>query len=123
MRCRSAEKGTEVMQEGQGERRGYEVRDVNLRFLTAVVIGFFLLLLAGMSVSLWFQNTMLERQQATDTPASPLANTLPALPPEPRLQVTPGVDLRIVRAEEDEVLKNYAWVDAKTGIEIGRAHV
>ena len=36
--------------------------------------------------------------------------------PQPRLQRTPILDLRAIRAEEDKVLDSYAWVDQKQGI-------
>jgi len=36
--------------------------------------------------------------------------------PEPRLIVTPAVDLEKLRAHEDEELKSYGWVDRGSGI-------
>ncbi len=38
------------------------------------------------------------------------------LPPQPRIQVHPGRDLRQVRALEDEHLNHYAWIDRSRGI-------
>jgi hypothetical protein len=38
------------------------------------------------------------------------------LPPEPRLQTQPLADLQKVRANEDEHLTRYAWVDRTHGI-------
>lgn len=102
--------------ETQAAHGGYERRDVSVKFFTAVVAGLFAILLLGMSVSLWFENQRIEAQRRADTPPSPLADTVPNLPPEPRLQVTPSVDLQKFRAEEDAALDNYAWIDAKTGI-------
>lgn len=98
------------------EGRGYETRDVNVRFLAAVVVGLFLLALGGMGVSWWFERNAAERQQATERPRSPLAETLSPLPPEPRLQVTPGVNLAVVRAQEEAMLSRYEWIDPKNGI-------
>ncbi len=46
------------------------------------------------------------------------------IPPEPRIEVTPGLELWALRAQEDSILKTYGWVDRKTGtlrIPIGRA--
>jgi hypothetical protein len=46
------------------------------------------------------------------------------LPPEPRLQSAPVLDLREMRAAEDEILNGYGWVDEQKGtvrIPIGRA--
>lgn len=38
------------------------------------------------------------------------------LPPAPRLQTNPRVDLQTVRAREDAHLNRYAWVDRQRGI-------
>jgi hypothetical protein len=39
----------------------------------------------------------------------------PQIPPEPRLEVNPAVQLQTLRAHEDHVLNSYAWVDQKAG--------
>ena len=102
--------------EEDGAALGHEVQDVNLKFFASVMVGLFLLLFVGMSVSLWYENTLREGVHKRDTPPPPLAATLPQTPPEPRLQPTPGVDLQRFRADEEKVLENYEWVDAKSGI-------
>ena len=102
--------------ETQAAHGGYERRDVSVKFFTAVVAGLFAILLLGMSVSLWFENQKIEHLRKTDTPPSPLAGTVPEMPHEPRLQVTPATDLQKFHADEDAVLQNYAWIDAKSGI-------
>ena len=102
--------------ETQATHGGHETRDVSVKFFTLVVAGFFALLLLGMSVSLWVENRDIERQRSRQAPPSPLADTMPRLPPEPRLQVTPAADLKKFHADEDAVLNHYAWIDAKSGI-------
>jgi hypothetical protein len=45
-------------------------------------------------------------------------------PPEPRLLTKPGADLAAMRAEEDQILNSYGWIDRERGIvrlPIGRA--
>jgi hypothetical protein len=37
-------------------------------------------------------------------------------PPEPRLLTKPGADLAAMRAEEDQILNSYGWVDRDRGI-------
>jgi len=37
------------------------------------------------------------------------------VPPEPRLQTNPREDLRQLRADEDEILSTYGWVDRNGG--------
>ena len=36
--------------------------------------------------------------------------------PQPQLQTTPSMDLRTVRAAEEETLKSYGWVDKSNGV-------
>jgi hypothetical protein len=38
------------------------------------------------------------------------------LPPEPRLQTSPPADLAAMRAQEDEILTHYAWIDRDAGV-------
>lgn len=94
----------------------HEVRDVNLRAVVGIVVGVVVLTLLGVVVSLGVYELMALRRQATQPPPPPMAETLPALPPEPRLQVAPAVDLGQIRAEEDAVLSTYGWIDEQGGI-------
>ncbi len=41
---------------------------------------------------------------------------LPQLPPAPRLQTNPREDLKAMRAEEDQRLTTYGWVDQAGGV-------
>ena len=96
--------------------RGYEASDVSVGFMARVVFGLAVLTLLGMGVSWWFRSAETKRFQATDRPASPLASTLPAEPPEPRLQVAPAVALAKIRAQEEAALSSYSWIDSKSGL-------
>ena len=96
--------------------RGYETSDVRVGFMARVVFGLAVLTLLGMGVSWWFLSASSKHFQATDRPPSPLAGTLPAQPPEPRLQVRPAADLVKVRAQEEAALSSYAWIDAQSGL-------
>lgn len=94
---------------------GYERRDLNPR-----VVGFFLLgLTAGIGIVLlltaWLFGVFDARAARRDVPPSPLAVGRP-IPPEPRLLVTPGKELKAVWGAEDAVLNSYGWVDQKAGI-------
>jgi hypothetical protein len=51
-----------------------------------------------------------------------VVESVPAAPPEPRLQVTPAAELGALRVEEDALLRNYGWIDGETArIPIERA--
>jgi hypothetical protein len=59
------------------------------------------------------------RQSAEEQAAQPsrgLSIKQGQLPPEPRLQATPVLDLRAMRAAEDQVLNSYGWVDQSKGV-------
>ena len=49
-------------------------------------------------------------------PPIPLASERNTLPPAPRIQAAPQMDLREVRAYEDSELHKYGWVDRQKGI-------
>jgi hypothetical protein len=109
-----SERATRTPEPGK-ERRFDEEIDVR----AAVYFG---LALAGMTavalVAAWILFGALRRQAAAGDPAlSPLrAAAERRLPPEPRLQTTPEGDLRSLRAEEEERLTSYGWVDAERGV-------
>jgi hypothetical protein len=95
--------------------RGYESRDVNLRallWLAASVV----LLMVGSFVGLW---ALLQSYRGVaarhDPPAFPAGNA-DQVPPQPRLQNTPMRDYREFRAEEDQQLDSYGWVDQQQGV-------
>jgi hypothetical protein len=56
----------------------------------------------------WFQAQ--DRAEVNNVPKSVL-DARPKLPPSPRLQATPKLDLREFRAAEDRMLGSYGWVD------------
>ena len=67
-------------------------------------------------VSMSFMLNFLELNQARkDAPLSSLAEPA-AMPPAPRLQVSPNQDLRQTRQTEGAVLLNYHWVDKNAGV-------
>src|SRR5215831_8893292 len=101
---------------GQGAGRGYEVRDTQvptLFWLLAVLLGSTFAVVLVMKALYNHFETMEERRQGAP---STLAGTRSNVPPEPRLQSTPFDDLRRMRAEEDEALTTYGWVDKQAGI-------
>ncbi len=56
------------------------------------------------------------REARRTTPEYPLAiEQENRLPPEPRLQTNPRQDLSDLRAQEDQILRSYGWVDKNVG--------
>ena len=63
--------------------------------------------------SIAFTREALEGSQ----PVHPLADaTKPEIPPEPRLQDAPAVDLELFRERERKRLSTYGWIDRANGV-------
>ncbi len=112
----------------------HETSDVNVRALlwTVVIIVVFA---AVAHVLVWLMYRYLRQHERAQTPPAVTAVTLPSgaeTPSEPRLQpfpsrgpngkveppytTTPVMDLKQMRAAEDEALKTSAWIDQQKGI-------
>jgi len=100
----------------QPEKRplNYESKDVNFRILL-MLAGLLFVILGGTLLLGHVMNRFFVRYSPLhDRPASPLAD-LNRLPPEPRLQVNPPVDLIRLRDVENVLLNNYSWIDPAAG--------
>jgi len=100
-------------QHGHGSNQ-HETREANLRVIILSSIG---LVIGTVIICLivWGMFNFLKYNQAQDTEAlSPMANPK-ALPPAPRLQVNPTLELHDLRAREEHILNSYAWVDKQAG--------
>ncbi|HUB66633.1 MAG TPA: hypothetical protein VL981_04030 [Candidatus Methylacidiphilales bacterium] len=84
---------------------------VILKTVTIILATLLMLVLAGL---LLFRGFAREYPHRTSE-AAPLEASSD-LPPEPRLQTQPLLDLQTVRAREDEHIDRYAWVDRTRGI-------
>jgi hypothetical protein len=96
----------------------HETRDVNVFQISAFGIG--LLLSCIVTVfAMWAMFDFLfhrEDQKNLGNPAAAMMNERPKLPPEPRLQAEPKIELKDLRADEDAILSSYGWVDPNKGI-------
>lgn len=94
----------------------HEESDINVR-----AILWFVAILTGTTLACHLVTygmfEVLNRYEARNEPyVTPLATPPGTLPPEPRLQTTPWTDLRALRAEEQQYLNSYGWVDEKLGV-------
>ena len=89
---------------------GHEHREVSVRFivvsLITLLIGTFMVCLLVVGIFQYFHTTYLP-PQATQVP--------PQVPPEPRVEEKPYLQLQNLRTLEDHVLNSYAWVDQNQG--------
>lgn len=104
----------ERRQTEQRPKYHHERRDINVRSVLAFGVGLFVLVVAAGFGMKGLFGYLVAQQPRLGPPPSPLASIRQA-PPEPRLQVVPAQDLRRIRAEEDELLRSYGWVDQKAG--------
>lgn len=95
----------------------HETSDVNINGIFAFAAGL-IVVAAIIHLAVFVLFRYFEAQAA---PKGPLEFPLAAaqenrLPPEPRLQTNPREDLRDLRAQEDEILTTYGWVDRNAGV-------
>ena len=94
---------------GAGPR--HEMTDVRPRPILAFTAG----VLAALAISLIVTWWLFRLMASATAPAGGVAAAR-AVPPAPRLQVTPSQDLDAVRAAEIDRLSSYGWVDRRAGI-------
>ena len=93
---------------------GYEKKDINVRR-----VFFFGLLLVALIGTVGLGITLLVFKETAHTESyaaiSPLYQPQ-ELPPPPRLQADPVLDLKKLRADEERILRSYGWVDRANGV-------
>lgn len=94
---------------------GHETRDVKPRTILALVIGLAALTLVAVVAIGGVFKYLNARQAQSAQPVPPLVQER-RLPPQPRLQVEPGIDLERLRTAEDERLNSYGWVNRQAGV-------
>ena len=92
----------------------YETKDIHFPTLI-MLLGLLFLILGGVMLSGRVLHRFFSRYSPLhDRSVSPLAE-MDRLPPEPRLQVNPPVDLIRLRDIENVQLNNYSWIDPAAG--------
>jgi hypothetical protein len=93
---------------------GYEKRDASARVMGLFAAG----LLGTIAVIVILMAVMfryLSASQSLGPPSSPFAADR-VLPPQPRLQADPKVDLQRLREQESSNLNSYGWVNPSGGV-------
>ena len=91
--------------------------EINIKALGRLTIGLLVLVALAM-VFMWFLTTSLYEQEKAGDPPPPLMieARVPHLPPNPRLQSEPFVELDLLRSTQNAQLNSYGWVDESTGL-------
>jgi hypothetical protein len=92
----------------------HESRDANIRSL-AVFGGAIVITVAIVMLFSWWLFGVLTRVHPVGSAPTPFAASRP-LPPEPRLQPMPQLDLQHYLDEQNAELNTYSWVDRQAGI-------
>lgn len=92
-------------------------REINVRAIFKTIAWLVVVTVVAHLLMWWLIkgfNRFDDTRAATPAPL-PEANVQPA-PPEPRLQTSPEEDLRMMRAQEDNLLGQPGWVDQRQGM-------
>jgi hypothetical protein len=92
---------------------GYEKRDVNTRAISYSIAVLLVVVVLSLVTMRWLFDYFSVTQPLGPT-ASPFTDVR-QLPPQPRLQVQPVVDLDRERKEQEVLLNSYGWTDRTTG--------
>jgi hypothetical protein len=100
------------------ETVAHEESDVNIRAIFGFGIGLFLVgAIVHVAIYLLFLYFSNSQETANIVRQYPLAaGQENRLPPEPRLQTNPRQDLQDLRAQEEQLLNGYSWVDRNAGV-------
>lgn len=95
---------------------GYETSDASIKGIALSAIGLFVVIAVSLVIVYGIVQYMDNKKVQADEPVSPLAVDVRQLPPEPRLQVDPEVDLARYKAREDSLLHSEGWISKDSGI-------
>ena len=95
---------------------GHETSDANVRAIVAVGIGLVALLGIVLVALTALEASYTQRPLSLTAPPGLEPLPTPQLPPEPRLETEPGQQLSQYRAQQEQRLSSYGWVDRPNGI-------
>jgi hypothetical protein len=98
---------------GQGP---YDDREIDVRAIVRISAAIVVVTVATVGLTWGVTRSLSQTEQAGHAAPPAIATELPTSPPEPRLQPSPPVGLKAMRAHEDEILGGYRWVDPDRGV-------
>jgi len=94
----------------------HETKDVNVLALSLFGVGLAVLCVVAIVLLIGLFRYFDKQEAATRVPAEAPAAAMPGLLPQPNLQEHEREDLNQMRAQEDQILGSYGWVDKNKGI-------
>jgi hypothetical protein len=96
--------------------KGYEPRDASVPWIFGIVVGLICCGLVMHFAVSGLLNYLLRTPAPTDAWRPIRQSQAARQPPAPRLQVSPRLQLKQFRAQEDQELTTYGWINATAGI-------
>lgn len=93
---------------------GHEKTDAEIRPIIIFIVSLGIFIVVAMFAMSWMLSFMESRNQAAQREISPLADQ-EQIPPEPRLQANPALDMEAMQRREEELLNSYQWIDQNAG--------
>jgi len=94
---------------------GHEQRDADIRPIVLTGIGLAVTVaLVGLVVYGTFQ--YLATHPATGVDSNPMAVFDSQIPPAPRIEEHPAIEIQQLHAQEEQTLSTYGWVDRNKGV-------
>lgn len=88
----------------------FEHSDVNPRTIFLFIGALFVTIAASLFALAWLFGLL-----SSATPTNVRFTESPRVPPQPRIQVRPELEMKALRAEEDRILGTYGWADQARG--------
>jgi hypothetical protein len=99
-----------------GQPPKHDDREIDARAIVRMAAGLTVITVGVLGVA-WFTTSWLTGEEKVHHAAPPpIAARGPTGPAEPRLQPAPPLDLDVLRAEEEQALLRYRWVDKNAGV-------
>jgi hypothetical protein len=96
---------------------GHEETDINVRAVSTFAVALVLVTVAALFLLFGLFRYFLSREGGPPVGRSQVAASEPANAfPQPQLQTAEKLDLKAVRAAEEQVLNSYAWMDPEKGV-------
>jgi hypothetical protein len=111
-----AENEPNTAEEPRNPHVRYESGDVNAVSVTKFGIAMASLILVFLFSLLGLFRYFAKRAAEAQPPAPPMGAMAQKLPPEPRLEAHPSLDMKQMRTDEDQLLNQYAWIDPDKGV-------
>jgi hypothetical protein len=99
----------------QGRTAGHETRDARVAPILLTGAGLALaVVIVGIVVYGVFR--YLDSHPATAVQANPMATEESQIPPAPRIEEHPAIEIQQLHAQESSILSTYGWMDKKAGV-------